>query len=218
MHKICLLCKRSFKTSHGGTKYCSVGCFGLASRLENNPRWVGRKKSTCPACFKEFSYYGRNDPSYKKRFCTLKCSKKFQHKTPEQKREAKRAWYKKNRVKALEGIRRSYRKYRTKRIRDAVEKRNVDKREARKLALKKYGGSPPKCACCGEKEYRFLCIDHVDGGGNAHRMLLSRTTRLGLMGWLVQTRKKPKQYQVLCYNCNMGKEGEDKICPHQKKK
>jgi hypothetical protein len=29
--------------------------------------------------------------------------------------------------------------------------------------LSAYGG---KCVCCGESEYKFLAIDHINGGGS----------------------------------------------------
>src|SRR5262245_31945117 len=36
--------------------------------------------------------------------------------------------------------------------------------ELRVLALEHYGGSPPRCACCGEQDAGFLTLDHIDGG------------------------------------------------------
>lgn len=32
-----------------------------------------------------------------------------------------------------------------------------------------------KCSCCGETERLFLTIDHVNGGGNAHRRKVGGT-------------------------------------------
>ena len=37
------------------------------------------------------------------------------------------------------------------------------KRKLRQEVLDAYGG---KCACCGEEQYEFLCIDHVNDDGN----------------------------------------------------
>lgn len=84
----------------------------------------------------------------------------------------------------------------------------------KQLALEKYSGSPPKCKCCGEKTYEFLTIDHIKGGGRSHRKSLNGYTG-GLYGWLVKTRKKPKQFQVLCLNCNHAKYHYG-TCPHKK--
>src|SRR5205807_5288509 len=39
--------------------------------------------------------------------------------------------------------------------------------QARKAeAIEHYG---KVCACCGESTYEFLCIDHINGGGNRQR-------------------------------------------------
>lgn len=75
-------------------------------------------------------------------------------------------------------------------------------------ALKKYGGV---CACCGEKQIEFLCIDHIKGGGNKHRKTMT-TKSIG--EWLYAN-KYPKGFQVLCFNCNSAKSAY-KQCPHQK--
>jgi hypothetical protein len=66
------------------------------------------------------------------------------------------------------------------------------------------------CACCGEKEEVFLQIDHIGGGGEAHR----RQIKDPLTMWL---RKNgfPSGYQILCANCNAAKHILGR-CPHQK--
>jgi len=77
--------------------------------------------------------------------------------------------------------------------------------------LKKYSNGRPKCACCGESKYEFLSIDHIvpqkgyykeAGGENLYSKLLK-----------IPTQKK--HYQILCYNCNMGKR-LNRDCPHKK--
>jgi hypothetical protein len=40
--------------------------------------------------------------------------------------------------------------------------------------LRHYGGDPPTCACCGEHCIPFLGIDHINGGGKAHRLTIGR--------------------------------------------
>lgn len=80
-----------------------------------------------------------------------------------------------------------------------------------------YGG---KCACCGETELVFLTIDHVENDGAEHRREMAgesgnysqagtRTYR-----WL-RERNYPAGFQVLCANCNYGKQWNGGICPHQ---
>ena len=43
------------------------------------------------------------------------------------------------------------------------------RKQLRVDALVAYGG---QCACCGEKAYEFLAIDHINGGGLAERRRL----------------------------------------------
>jgi hypothetical protein len=74
-------------------------------------------------------------------------------------------------------------------------------------ALNAYGG---KCKCCGEKEPKFLAIDHIDGGGNEHRKTIKGTI---IYLWLKQ-HSYPKGFQVLCHNCNMAKAFWG-VCPHK---
>lgn len=84
-------------------------------------------------------------------------------------------------------------------------------KENRNLCLQFYGGNPPKCACCGETTYQFLAMDHINGGGNAHR----RKVGVNLYIWL-RREGFPKGFQVLCHNCNLAK-GFYGICPHKVK-
>ena len=86
--------------------------------------------------------------------------------------------------------------------------------ERRRLrVLKHYGGEVPQCKCCGEKEIKFLSIDHINGGGLKH---LRKIGRGSLMGWIIK-KKYPKGFQILCHNCNFSK-GHYGMCPHMKGK
>ena len=69
--------------------------------------------------------------------------------------------------------------------------------------LDHYGRS---CACCGSAE--DLGIDHVNGGGNAHRIALfgraAESTKM--YRWLIRN-GFPAGYQILCGPCNSSKAG-----------
>lgn len=83
----------------------------------------------------------------------------------------------------------------------------------KQLALEQYGGKPPKCACCGEKHLEFLTIDHVKGGGTAHRRSIGSGSG-AFFRWL-RNEGWPKGFRVLCMNCNFSF-GLFGFCPHQK--
>jgi hypothetical protein len=80
----------------------------------------------------------------------------------------------------------------------------------RKEMIDAYGG---KCACCGETEALFLELDHVNNDGAEDRKEngygVKLMCRLKKKGW-------PKdRYQILCSNCNQGKNRNGGICPHK---
>lgn len=86
----------------------------------------------------------------------------------------------------------------------------------RSACLAAYGG---ECACCGEGAMEFLAIDHVNGGGNAHRKSLSpsggKGSSMAAMRW-IRDNGYPEGFRVLCHNCNFSY-GAHGYCPHQKK-
>lgn len=73
-----------------------------------------------------------------------------------------------------------------------------------------YGGAI--CACCGETEPKFLTIDHINNDGHIHRRE-NRWAATGLYRYL-RANNFPPGYQVLCYNCNLGKARNKGVCPH----
>jgi hypothetical protein len=83
------------------------------------------------------------------------------------------------------------------------------RKEAKRKVLEGYGG---KCACCGEKHFCFLTIDHKKGDGATHRKARGSFDSYKFYVWLIRN-KFPKAYQALCYNCNCAK-GVKKHCPH----
>lgn len=77
--------------------------------------------------------------------------------------------------------------------------------------LEHYSNGKLLCACCGESNYDFLTLDHMDGGGVKHRKEVGASN---LPNWLKKN-DYPEGYQVLCYNCNCGRQRNAGICPHQ---
>lgn len=79
-------------------------------------------------------------------------------------------------------------------------------------ALNAYGG--PICKCCGETILTFLTIDHINGGGNKERKERSKRSSAYWYYWLKRN-NYPIGFQVLCFNCNIGRSINGGICPHQ---
>lgn len=68
------------------------------------------------------------------------------------------------------------------------------------------------CACCGEDNDRFLTIDHVDNNG--HEMRKEHLTGNTFYRWLIRN-GFPDGFQILCFNCNIGRALNGGICPHK---
>jgi hypothetical protein len=85
-------------------------------------------------------------------------------------------------------------------------------RQARADVMRAYGGAV--CTCCGDTHEEFLSIDHIDGGGSAHRRKLKGKGGHGFYLWL-RKHNYPPGYRVLCMNCNFAR-GMRGYCPHEK--
>jgi len=83
----------------------------------------------------------------------------------------------------------------------------------RSIVLNHYGN---RCNCCGEVNYKFLTIDHVDNNGAQERREMNINRAGGSDRLITKILKDnfPGNYQILCYNCNCGKARNGGICPH----
>lgn len=106
--------------------------------------------------------------------------------------------------------RNAYMVARKNRILDAAQSLTY-RQQLRRDLLTHYGGNPPSCACCGEHRTAFLAIDHIGGGGAAHRRVLGKTN--SIYQW-IRKNGYPEGFRVLCHNCNcaIGFYGH---CPHE---
>lgn len=84
------------------------------------------------------------------------------------------------------------------------------RRRLRETVYAAYGGFV--CTCCGEREPTFLSLDHINNDGAEHRRELKHPD--ALYGWLIKN-GFPPIVQVLCMNCNFGKQRNGGTCPHQ---
>ena len=79
----------------------------------------------------------------------------------------------------------------------------------RLAAIHAYGG---ECACCGEKRFEFLAIDHIKGGGRKDRARFKNNHYVWYR-YLRDNEWPQGEYQILCHNCNASK-GYYGACPH----
>jgi hypothetical protein len=142
-------------------------------------------------------------------------TRRWREKHPEQERERKRAYLQSDHGKAVNA---AYMK--TWRERNPERSRELRKRwrdKARLECLTHYGGEPPSCACCGEIEMAFLCLDHINGNGNEERRKAKHGRGAGpLLYASLRKQGWPEGYRVLCWNCNAA-HGLYGACPHQSK-
>ena len=85
-------------------------------------------------------------------------------------------------------------------------------RKVKRIIFEHYGGTSPKCACCEEKHYEFLSLDHVKNDGASHRRKIG--VGLYVYRWIIKM-NFPKGFQILCFNCNCAKSYSGQ-CPHKK--
>jgi hypothetical protein len=121
--------------------------------------------------------------------------------------------------------REKYRKYHREYLRkwNALHKKKLSdwhrewNRELKHETLLHYGPNPPRCACCGETDERFLGLSHVNNDGAAHRRSYGPMAKGNKFYRLLKADGWPNEYplKVECYNCNQGANGNRGICPHK---
>lgn len=69
----------------------------------------------------------------------------------------------------------------------------------RVFVIERYGGC---CVFCGCDQFEYLNIDHIGGGGKAHREEIASRYR-GIYDFLAHTEFRPDLYRILCANCHL---------------
>jgi hypothetical protein len=112
-------------------------------------------------------------------------------------------WLKKNREK----LRQYHKEYRKKNKKILQKKKLEHLYRVKEEVLDHFGR---KCNCCGETQYEFLTIDHINGRDKSEPRITGKKL------WLkVKSENYPKnKYQLLCFNCNCAK-GIYGSCPHK---
>ena len=151
---------------------------------------------TCKTCGKEKpkTEYNKDGHGYLYQPCKKCCSiryRKWQIDNKEHVLEYQRKWLSENRDKHN-----GYNRSRNSRLKKEV--------------FDYYGN---RCSCCGETEPKFLTIDHVNNDGNEHR----KTIHGDKIYPHIIKENFPQTFQILCWNCNLGKMLNGGVCPHQVK-
>jgi hypothetical protein len=133
-------------------------------------------------------------------------SRDYYKKNREKQKEASKKWKENNKEKnKINDIR-----YCSENKEKRAETSRLYNRNLKAETMQAYGG---KCTCCGETILDFLTIDHIENDGAKKR----KEEKCGLGGTLYRWLKRnnyPKDFQVLCFNCNFSKNISDK-CIHQ---
>ena len=172
-----------------------------ATEMDNQQPSLFEGKKVCTRCGEEkdiaaFKLYKNRRHIYRRSWC-VPCDKQYMAERFQSQKEETNRKAREYRQRNLEKVRASSRKW-AKVVRD--------RHQATVYAA--YGN---RCKCCGEADTRFLSIDHVNNDGHVERKaktqgnLYSRIIRAGF----------PDSYQLLCFNCNLGKARNKGVCPHQ---
>jgi hypothetical protein len=182
----------------------------MATKMDNQQPNLFVGKKVCRVCsaekeVSEFKLHNNRGTTYRKNTCI----------------ECERAWHRDHYRKTITPARRranarTAKRYREK-DRNAYNARNrrfkmLHRERDRQLIYKAYGN---KCTCCGETDHGFFTIDHVNNDGHIERKNGLYTSGSQFYRQIIQ-QNFPKNYQILCYNCNLGRARNGGICPHQK--
>lgn len=157
---------------------------------EKTCRTCGDTKPLADFCLRATSRGGRSRQCKK---CKATCSRNQYRKNPAASKAARQKWNTKPESKTL--------------MKEWHRKNLI---ELRTQVLQAYGGM---CACCGESNYCFLAIDHINGGGRVHKRELGGSNQ-SIYRFLIKN-SFPSGYRVLCHNCNQAR-GAYGFCPHER--
>lgn len=196
---VCTYCQKPYtvkKTKEfRNSKYCSMQCF-----YDSRARLVienGETKKRCAKCdtVKPFSEYHKSSRSQTGARSECKaCQKAYMQVYVKANSE-----HRNNLARKWRGLNHEYYK--------SLNRKYT--RELREEVVNALGG---QCTCCGESNFAFLAIDHIQNDGKDHRAKVG--TSSGVYRDVRRQGYPKDKFQILCHNCNVAKQiyGE---CPHK---
>ena len=121
-------------------------------------------------------------------------------------RSLKRHWAKRDEILAWKRLNKDRLYAATKEKQAKWQKESVASNK--KIVVNHYSNGTSSCSCCDEKYIEFLTVDHINGGGVAHR----KSIKGNFYHWLIAN-NFPDGFRILCMNCNFSL-GKFKYCPH----
>jgi phosphatidate phosphatase PAH1 len=118
-------------------------------------------------------------------------------------REKRKEWELNNK----ESIKEYQKKYRQENKKKLTTQKLMSLHKKIDLVFKAYNNI---CGCCGEKERKFLTIDHINGRDKER----SRKTGLRMYEQVLSEGCPKDRYALLCFNCNCAKDIYGS-CPHK---
>ena len=100
----------------------------------------------------------------------------------------------------------------------AYRKKHVSqwgRRWREKVLLHYSGGDYIHCVCCGETQYEFMTLDHIDRDGGQRR----KQGGYNGSGWYLKLIREgfTERLRTLCYNCNCS-QAYSGYCPHERER
>ena len=139
-------------------------------------------------------------------------SRKYRSEHTEELDRKNKEYYHKNKEKILPKNRERYHKNKEKynvRKKEYHKERRLSRRE---MVYLHYGNGKIECSCCGESNIEFMNLHHKNNDGNKYK---EKFGRVNLIDWAIRF-NFPAIFELLCSNCNIGKEkSPEKICPHK---
>jgi len=198
---ICIKCNRS--NDNKNNLLCYI-CSQKAATRQNDRRMSNKKRLLCVVCCRKTD--GQHSECEK---CRTNRNNTYIGLSDKASSEGKCGQCRKNipkeGLKTCDECSEQSRKY-------YLKTKSQRQRKNKDIKLSVFDHYGHKCVCCEESHELLLTVDHINNDGKNHREKIGSGVpiykEIISMGF-------PSFYQLLCFNCNMGKYLNNGVCPHQ---